>query len=202
MALARQLRGVASLAGRPSFHHASSFPHARIASKRLSHGFSDASRARCTVGPATTLLKTLRQRRDASTPLLVLRRASTFTSNSTPPAASSDAPRPRRSAVGRFIHRSLTLTGFFVLTSGALVLLFFAYDASTYGEGKVETDVPVSEMALSPRRGGAQEPAHRRVPPGRRRAPGQGAAAGQAEAGHPGQRLGREWHPGALMLPR
>ncbi|KAI9827213.1 MAG: hypothetical protein M1832_005351 [Thelocarpon impressellum] len=68
--------------------------------------------------------------------------------------SSSSSPRPKRSAIVRFAYRAITLTGFFVLTAGALVVLFFVYDATTYGQDKDETDVPVSEMALSPRRGG------------------------------------------------
>jgi len=42
----------------------------------------------------------------------------------------------------------------FVAISGTLVVAFFAYDASTYKEGSDTQDIPVSELALNPRRGG------------------------------------------------
>jgi NADH dehydrogenase len=41
-----------------------------------------------------------------------------------------------------------------VLVSGGLVVAFFIYDATTYKEDVVAKDVPVSELALNPRRGG------------------------------------------------
>jgi len=40
------------------------------------------------------------------------------------------------------------------LVSSGLVLAFFVYDASTYREDLSYTDIPVSEHALQPRRGG------------------------------------------------
>ncbi|EEP75879.1 hypothetical protein UREG_00726 [Uncinocarpus reesii 1704] len=42
----------------------------------------------------------------------------------------------------------------FVLFSTGLVIAFFIYDASTYANNPLVEDVPVSEMALNPRRGG------------------------------------------------
>lgn len=41
-----------------------------------------------------------------------------------------------------------------MLVSGGLVVAFFIYDATTYKEDVVAMDVPVSELALNPRRGG------------------------------------------------
>jgi NADH dehydrogenase len=41
-----------------------------------------------------------------------------------------------------------------VLISGGLVVAFFIYDATTYKEDVAASDVPVSELALNPRRGG------------------------------------------------
>ena len=41
-----------------------------------------------------------------------------------------------------------------MLTVGTLVVAFFLYDASTYSESPEAIDIPVSEAALSPRRGG------------------------------------------------
>lgn len=43
--------------------------------------------------------------------------------------------------------------GLFVAISGGLVLAFFIYDATTYTDTEV-VDIPVSEYALHPRRGG------------------------------------------------
>ena len=44
--------------------------------------------------------------------------------------------------------------GFFVLISGGLVVAFFIYDATTYQDESEAFDIPVSEYALNPRRGG------------------------------------------------
>ena len=46
------------------------------------------------------------------------------------------------------------MLGSFVAVSGVLVIAFFVYDAYTYNEDPIATDIPVSELALSPRRGG------------------------------------------------
>ena len=54
----------------------------------------------------------------------------------------------------RLMYRSFAFAGAFVLTSGALVIAFFIYDASTYREDLSYSDIPVSEDALNPRRGG------------------------------------------------
>lgn len=44
--------------------------------------------------------------------------------------------------------------GLFVLFGTGLVVAFFIYDATTYREEPLHGDVPVSEIALNPRRGG------------------------------------------------
>lgn len=41
-----------------------------------------------------------------------------------------------------------------MLASGSLVVAFFIYDASTYKDTSTTADIPVSEHALSPKRGG------------------------------------------------
>jgi len=56
--------------------------------------------------------------------------------------------------VVRFLYRLFAWTGIFFISTGALVVAFFIYDASTYHEPDTKTDIPVSEVALSPRRGG------------------------------------------------
>ena len=63
------------------------------------------------------------------------------------------SPKPR-SRLYRFTYRLFAYAGGFILISGGLVVAFFIYDASTYREDLSYTDVPVSENALDPRRGG------------------------------------------------
>ncbi|KAJ6163425.1 hypothetical protein N7497_003404 [Penicillium chrysogenum] len=52
------------------------------------------------------------------------------------------------------IRKVFTFCGFFIITTGAVVVAFFIYDASTYREGVSAMDIPVSELALNPRLGG------------------------------------------------
>jgi hypothetical protein len=59
-----------------------------------------------------------------------------------------------RSRTFRVLYRIFTLTGFLVLFTGSFIVLFFLYDASTYNEEAVQSDVPVPERALNPKRGG------------------------------------------------
>ncbi len=59
-----------------------------------------------------------------------------------------------RGPLVRFVYRSFAYTGLFVVTCGAVVVAFFIYDASTYREADPLGDCPVSEVALSPKRGG------------------------------------------------
>jgi NADH:ubiquinone reductase (H+-translocating) len=53
-----------------------------------------------------------------------------------------------------FLYRFFAICGFTILGVGGLVATFFIYDASTYRSNLTIEDVPVSETALSPRRGG------------------------------------------------
>ncbi|PVI03596.1 hypothetical protein DM02DRAFT_612073 [Periconia macrospinosa] len=62
-------------------------------------------------------------------------------------------PTPK-SALARFAYRTSAILGTFVAVSTGLVVAFFIYDASTYKEDGHTEDVPVSELALNPRRGG------------------------------------------------
>ncbi|OQE43176.1 hypothetical protein PENCOP_c003G01148 [Penicillium coprophilum] len=52
------------------------------------------------------------------------------------------------------IRKFFTYCGFFIISSGAVVVAFFLYDASTYREGASGVDIPVSELALNPEHGG------------------------------------------------
>lgn len=54
----------------------------------------------------------------------------------------------------RFFYRFFAYTGLFILASGGLVFAFFVYDATTYKDNCTISDIPVSEHALSPKRGG------------------------------------------------
>ena len=67
----------------------------------------------------------------------------------------STKPLPQqRGPVFRFVYRSFAYAGGFILVTGGLVVAFFIYDASTYREDLSFSDIPVSERALRPRRGG------------------------------------------------
>ncbi|KAF7717725.1 NADH-ubiquinone oxidoreductase, mitochondrial [Penicillium ucsense] len=63
------------------------------------------------------------------------------------------APK-QRSRVLAALYRTLAFCGAFGLGSSILVVAFFLYDASTYRETPSAADIPVSELALNPRRGG------------------------------------------------
>ena len=62
-------------------------------------------------------------------------------------------PSPQSRLV-RFAWRSAASLGLFVAMSGALVVAFFIYDATTYKDEADTYDIPVSELALNPRKGG------------------------------------------------
>ncbi|KAL9622107.1 MAG: hypothetical protein Q9160_003450 [Pyrenula sp. 1 TL-2023] len=66
----------------------------------------------------------------------------------------STQPLPHRGRLHNFVYRFFAYSGGFVLVSAGLVLGFFIYDATTYKECSDAGDVPVSEAALSPKRGG------------------------------------------------
>ncbi|KAF1919555.1 hypothetical protein BDU57DRAFT_512699 [Ampelomyces quisqualis] len=61
------------------------------------------------------------------------------------------APMPR---LLRYAYRTAATLGTFVAVGGGLVVAFFIYDATTYNEDPTATDIPVSQLALTPRRGG------------------------------------------------
>lgn len=60
----------------------------------------------------------------------------------------------RRSSAFNFLVKTFAYTGLFIVSSGVAVVAFFVYDASTYRDDPSAVDVPVSELALHPRRGG------------------------------------------------
>jgi NADH dehydrogenase len=56
--------------------------------------------------------------------------------------------------VVRFLYRTFAYTGLFFVGCGTLVVAFFIYDASTYREADSQGECRVSEVALTPQRGG------------------------------------------------
>ncbi|WPH04550.1 FAD/NAD(P)-binding domain-containing protein [Acrodontium crateriforme] len=59
-----------------------------------------------------------------------------------------------KSRIGWLAYKVLASLGLFIVISGGIVVGFFIYDATTYRESPESFDIPVSEYALSPRRGG------------------------------------------------
>lgn len=67
---------------------------------------------------------------------------------------SSTSPAKAKSRILHYTYKAFASLGLFVVISGGLVVAFFIYDATTYQEDPEVVDIPVSEYALSPRRGG------------------------------------------------
>ncbi|ESZ95875.1 putative alternative NADH dehydrogenase [Sclerotinia borealis F-4128] len=67
----------------------------------------------------------------------------------------SGKPLPqRRSKALTYLYRSAALLGGSLIILGVGVIGFFVYDATTYREDLSYADIAISELALSPRRGG------------------------------------------------
>lgn len=77
-----------------------------------------------------------------------------FRSHQTRPASTTPIPTKAPNTFVRFAYKTFATFGLFVAISGGLVVAFFIYDATTYYEEPDSFDVPVSEYALNPRRGG------------------------------------------------
>ncbi|EPS36126.1 hypothetical protein H072_10507 [Dactylellina haptotyla CBS 200.50] len=72
-------------------------------------------------------------------------------------AAAKAAPgkvKKPRSAIVKACIRTLTMFGFIGAVFGGAIICFFIYDATTYSEDPEVIDIPVSELALNPERGG------------------------------------------------
>ncbi|KAL4901884.1 hypothetical protein BDW74DRAFT_67526 [Aspergillus multicolor] len=72
---------------------------------------------------------------------------------------SSTAPTKEDGITRKFRIKNIIVTtfaycGFFIVMSSAAVVAFFIYDATTYRETSSAEAIPVSELALNPRRGG------------------------------------------------
>lgn len=76
------------------------------------------------------------------------------TTTSTTNEIAKKIPLKERSRAFKALSKLFTLCGVFVFGSGLAVAAFFIYDASTYRESPTAEDIPVSELALNPRRGG------------------------------------------------
>lgn len=69
----------------------------------------------------------------------------------------SDAAAPPLKKRGRFVrylYKTFAYFGIFVAGTGIAIVAFFIYDATTYEEDLTSGEIPVSELALNPRRGG------------------------------------------------
>lgn len=84
--------------------------------------------------------------RPADVPLLSVRHKSAV-------AEAPNGPR-QSSAISNIIFKAFAYCGFFIVSSGAAVVAFFIYDATTYRDDSSAEDIPVSELALNPRHGG------------------------------------------------
>lgn len=80
--------------------------------------------------------------------------SATTTATAAAETAAETIPPKARSRAVRVLSKIFTFCGAFVITSGVIVAVFFAYDASTYRESSTAEDIPISELALNPRRGG------------------------------------------------
>lgn len=89
---------------------------------------------------------TARLRRLATTPSIVAVRSIRFKSDMT--------TKPQRRPVLKILYHIFAYFGFFIISGGVVVAGLFIYDATTYREDPSTEDVPVSELALNPRRGG------------------------------------------------
>lgn len=81
-------------------------------------------------------------------------RASSIVHSSYQTRLASTVKPPTKSRTLRYLYNTLALSGAFVLVSTGIVIAFFIYDATTYREDPDTRDIPISEFALSPRRGG------------------------------------------------
>lgn len=89
---------------------------------------------------------------------LIRQRTPTYTFTTAPRRLAATGVLPghakKRGVISRVLHKTATYLGIFVIGSGVAVAALFAYDYSTYTDVGSEVDIPVSELALHPRRGG------------------------------------------------
>lgn len=109
--------------------------------------------------PAHVPVSAFTQRRRAFGPISTITTPIRFKSDNAAPTSTTTSeaakiPLKERSRAFRILSKLFTLCGVFVFGSGLAVAAFFIYDASTYRETPTAEDIPVSELALNPRRGG------------------------------------------------
>ncbi|KAJ6259290.1 hypothetical protein Dda_6189 [Drechslerella dactyloides] len=83
-----------------------------------------------------------------------LRRYADDAAGKDPAAPASGKVKKPRGTLTKAMLGTLTMFGFVVAVFGGAIVCFFIYDATTYREEAGDVDVPVSELALNPERGG------------------------------------------------
>jgi len=124
------LQSIASLSGRLESR---SFVTARSPLSRALH-LTTRPLQRRPLGPVPNALISIRSKSDVTT--------------------TAKVAHARRSRVVNIIYKLLASCGLLVVGTGVVIVAFFLYDASTYREGFISQDIPVSELALNPRIGG------------------------------------------------
>ncbi|KAG8627944.1 hypothetical protein KVT40_003817 [Elsinoe batatas] len=66
----------------------------------------------------------------------------------------STGPERKPGRLVRVVYRTFAWLGIFVAVSGGCIIAFFVYDYTTYNDEPETLDIPISEFALNPRRGG------------------------------------------------
>ncbi|KAL1977399.1 hypothetical protein VTN31DRAFT_258 [Thermomyces dupontii] len=87
-------------------------------------------------------------------PLLIRPRSSLLSVRHSVRFKSEVTAKVQRQPILRKIYNTFAYIGFFIISGGVVILGLFIYDATTYREEPSIQDCTVSELALSPRRGG------------------------------------------------
>ncbi|KAK5112596.1 hypothetical protein LTR62_003910 [Meristemomyces frigidus] len=129
-------------------------PRSALLQSQLRHVRPNAfSRAPTLARPATATFGSLSRRPTPHHLQALLRNHRIFPRLASTSATDTVQPKPR-SRISHAIQRVLVSFSLFIITGGVLVLAFFVYDAYTYREDPDSFDLPVSEYALTPKRGG------------------------------------------------
>ena len=64
------------------------------------------------------------------------------------------SPPKKKGRIFKFLYKTFAYLGIFGAGTTIAIISFFVYDASTYKEDLTSGEIPVSELALQPRRGG------------------------------------------------
>ncbi|KAF2273496.1 uncharacterized protein EI97DRAFT_460931 [Westerdykella ornata] len=140
-------------AARPLAHVANGSYRVGLTQRKLPRAAVTQFRASFSNSRARTFSKRPEPATSTQLPKTLIVRSWRRTASSDAAANQNLSPKTRPKWL-RIVSRSLAMLGTFVVVSGSLVVAFFIYDASTYKEGADVRDIPVSELALHPRRGG------------------------------------------------